>query len=251
METEHYIDGQHNGGVYNSFNNNPYIYCYQSPVMLIDPNGKQVWSRIWGGVKAVGGGLEMVAGGALLAIPEPTMATKVAGVVVVAHGADVASAGLKQIWTGEDTSSLTSQGLQAVGMSKQNAEMVDASISIIGTAGAGTISNASKAGLVTTETVEASKSIISTENGIEITGFTRHGLNRAIERGVKTDGILDAVKNPLKTGKVVTDKLGRQSQRFIGKQSEVVVNPENGKIISVNPTSSKKAANLLKNVNNK
>jgi len=141
--------------------------------------------------------------------------------------------------------------LQAAGMSKQNAEIVDASISIIGTAGAGTISNASKAGLVTTETVEASKSIICTENGIEITGFTRHGLNRAIERGVKTDGILDAVKNPLKTGKVVTDKLGRQSQRFIGKQSEVVVNPENGKIISVNPTSSKKAANLLKNVNNK
>ena len=40
-ETEHYIDGQHNGGVYNSFNNNTYIYCYQNPVILVDPNGKQ------------------------------------------------------------------------------------------------------------------------------------------------------------------------------------------------------------------
>jgi RHS repeat-associated protein len=42
MEVEHYIDGQHNGGVYNSFNHNTYGYCYQSPVKLVDPNGKQV-----------------------------------------------------------------------------------------------------------------------------------------------------------------------------------------------------------------
>lgn len=40
--SEHYIDGQHNGGVYNSGNLNPYIYCYQSPVVYFDPNGKQV-----------------------------------------------------------------------------------------------------------------------------------------------------------------------------------------------------------------
>jgi len=39
--SEHYIDGEHNGGVYNSKNNNPYIYCYQSPVLFVDPNGKQ------------------------------------------------------------------------------------------------------------------------------------------------------------------------------------------------------------------
>jgi hypothetical protein len=41
LEVEHYIDGQHNGGVYNSFNHNTYGYCYQSPVLLVDPNGKQ------------------------------------------------------------------------------------------------------------------------------------------------------------------------------------------------------------------
>ncbi|QII70328.1 type IV secretion protein Rhs [Apibacter sp. B3706] len=40
-ETEHYIDGQHNGGVYNSFNLNTNIYCYHNPVKLVDPNGKQ------------------------------------------------------------------------------------------------------------------------------------------------------------------------------------------------------------------
>ena len=41
MEVEHYIDGQHNEGVYNSFNLNTYGYCYQNPVLLVDPNGKQ------------------------------------------------------------------------------------------------------------------------------------------------------------------------------------------------------------------
>jgi len=38
---EHYIDGEHNGGVYNNGNLNPYLYCYQNPVIYVDPNGKQ------------------------------------------------------------------------------------------------------------------------------------------------------------------------------------------------------------------
>ena len=39
---ENYLDGEHNSGIYNNFNLNPYGYCYQNPVKLIDPNGKQV-----------------------------------------------------------------------------------------------------------------------------------------------------------------------------------------------------------------
>lgn len=39
---EHYIDGEHNEGIYNSGNLNPYIYTYQNPVIYVDPNGKQV-----------------------------------------------------------------------------------------------------------------------------------------------------------------------------------------------------------------
>ncbi|MEG0926854.1 hypothetical protein [Chryseobacterium sp.] len=81
---------------------------------------------------------------------------------------------------------------------------------------------------------------------VKVTGFTKHGLNRVIQRGVKSSSILDALKNPLKIGKVTTDAAGRQSQQFIGKLSEVVVNHQTGKIISVNPTSSSKAAKLLK-----
>ncbi|PQL89452.1 hypothetical protein C4S77_12480 [Apibacter adventoris] len=41
LEDEHYIDGEHNGGVYNSFNHNTYMYCLQNPILYVDPNGKQ------------------------------------------------------------------------------------------------------------------------------------------------------------------------------------------------------------------
>ena len=40
-EHEHYIDGQHNGGVFNPMNLNTYGYTYQNPIRYIDPNGKQ------------------------------------------------------------------------------------------------------------------------------------------------------------------------------------------------------------------
>ena len=87
-------------------------------------------------------------------------------------------------------------------------------------------------------------------NGIEISCFTSHGVDRAIgslgRNGVNPTSILDALKSPLKINETVIDKFGRASQRFIGRFGEVVVNPQTGKIISVNPTSSSKAAKLLK-----
>jgi RHS repeat-associated protein len=43
FETEFYGDGQHNGGDYNNKNLNSYQYCYQSPIIHVDPNGKQVY----------------------------------------------------------------------------------------------------------------------------------------------------------------------------------------------------------------
>lgn len=40
---ENYIEGEHNGGFFNNNNLNFYSYCYQNPVILTDPNGKQVF----------------------------------------------------------------------------------------------------------------------------------------------------------------------------------------------------------------
>ena len=52
QETEHYIDGQHNGGIYNPMNMATYSYTYQNPIKYIDPNGKQVeWKKAWESVK--------------------------------------------------------------------------------------------------------------------------------------------------------------------------------------------------------
>ena len=42
QEIEHYIDGQHNGGIYNPMNMATYSYTYQNPIKYIDPNGKQL-----------------------------------------------------------------------------------------------------------------------------------------------------------------------------------------------------------------
>jgi hypothetical protein len=78
-------------------------------------------------------------------------------------------------------------------------------------------------------------------NGTEITGFTRHGINRAIgdgasRAGVKPQAVLDALKNP---GKIVegVDDLGRPFQVFHGANARVVVNPKTGQIVSMNPLS--------------
>lgn len=81
---------------------------------------------------------------------------------------------------------------------------------------------------------------------IKVEGFAKHAVDRAIQRGIKPDSILDALKNPLKKGEVKIDIYGRPSQRLIGKNAEVVINPANGRIISVNATSTKKAEQLLK-----
>lgn len=71
-----------------------------------------------------------------------------------------------------------------------------------------------------------------------------YGVHRAIgdthkRKGVSSSSILDALKNPVKV-KEVKVKNQEKSQKFDGKTSSVVINPDTGKIISVNPKSYKK-----------
>ncbi|MGF6916450.1 RNase A-like domain-containing protein [Paraburkholderia sp. 40] len=67
-------------------------------------------NRLWGGLQIVGGVLEMVGAAALCVLPEPTMASKAGCVVFGVHGSDTAAAGLRQVWTAQDTSTLIQQG---------------------------------------------------------------------------------------------------------------------------------------------
>ncbi|MCL4741610.1 MAG: hypothetical protein KJZ54_05330, partial [Phycisphaerales bacterium] len=64
-----------------------------------------------------------------------------------------------------------------------------------------------------------------------ITGFTRHGLNRAISRGVKPCDILDSVRCPTE---VVKQSGGRT--KYIGRKAVTILNKD-GKVITVWPQS--------------
>ncbi|MDV7696738.1 DUF4225 domain-containing protein [Chryseobacterium soli] len=133
---EHYIDGQHNGGVYNSGNLNPYIYCYQSPIVYYDPNGKQskFWTRTWGGVQMVGGAAEAVIGGVGGVVTAETGVGAVVGYAVLINGIDNTVAGATQLWTGESTQTALHQGTKYVakkaGVGEKNAELLASGIDL-------------------------------------------------------------------------------------------------------------------------
>lgn len=84
----------------------------------------------------------------------------------------------------------------------------------------------------------AQKAFVASD-GTEIIGFTRHGINRAIgddakRAGVRPEALLDAIKNPTKIAEGVDD-LGRPFKVYRGADARVVINPETGRIVSMNP----------------
>ncbi|WP_306714878.1 RNase A-like domain-containing protein [Burkholderia dolosa] len=88
--------------------------------------GEMLSNRLWGGLQVVGGVLEMTGAAALCIAPEPTGLTKLGCVAFGVHGADTAAAGLKQIWTGRQTSALLQHGVsKLVDAAKAPPEMAD------------------------------------------------------------------------------------------------------------------------------
>ena len=57
----------------------------------------------------------------------------------------------------------------------------------------------------------------------EIKGFTKHGLNKIINEGMKYEHINDALVNTIKITERI-DELGRTSFRYIGEKAVVIVN---------------------------
>lgn len=96
---------------------------------------------------------------------------------------------------------------------------------------------------------------IETARGTKITGQRKHFLERVIgtmkdpktgrsRSGVTVEDIQDALKAPLDVRKIVTDTKGDRSQKYIGANATVSVNPDTGKLIQCNPTDSDIARRL-------
>ena len=65
--------------------------------------------------------------------------------------------------------------------------------------------------------------IIKTANGLQVKGLTSHARERAIET---------ALQKPLVVKEPIIDVYGRKSQRFIGENATVNINPDTGTIIT-------------------
>lgn len=63
-----------------------------------------------------------------------------------------------------------------------------------------------------------------------ITGFTRHGLNQAIDRGISPGAIVNTLRNPTSV-KTFTTGANAGTTRYIGPQSTVVVNNQ-GRVVT-------------------
>jgi RHS repeat-associated protein len=82
---------------------------------------------------------------------------------------------------------------------------------------------------------------IVASNGTRVRGYTGHGVQRAVGDGASRAGtspraVLDALRNPRKIVEGV-DSQGRPYQVFTGRDARVVVNPQTGEIVSMNPLS--------------
>ncbi len=126
-----------------------YVYVSNNPVRLVDPSGRDGWDRVWGGVKALGGALEVSAGAALIGAGAASSEIGVgflliaAGAVVTSHGIDTVQAGVRQVVTGQRTDTVTSEVLQKkAGLSPRAANLIDAAISVVGTLGASAVTKA-------------------------------------------------------------------------------------------------------------
>ena len=93
-----------------------------------------VEQRFWGAATAIGGALELVGAAALLLAPEPTVLTKVAGVALGAHGADTATAGFRQVYSGRSEATVTSEVARsaalAFGVDQKNANLIGLTVDI-------------------------------------------------------------------------------------------------------------------------
>lgn len=74
---------------------------------------------------------------------------------------------------------------------------------------------------------------VKMKHGILTCRMSDHAGIQAASRKVSSREIVDAITKPLYINDITLDQAGRKSQRYIGKNATVNVNPDNGTIITV------------------
>lgn len=81
---------------------------------------------------------------------------------------------------------------------------------------------------------------LKTPDGIVINDLSAHLYDRRGERNIDIKSIIRTVKHPIKVDGIKYDNQGRPSKKYIGDYSTIVINPDNGRIITVYPTTRKR-----------
>jgi RHS repeat-associated protein len=144
-------------------------YCYAdgNPISNLDPFGLWSWTQTFGVVKVFGGVGEGLAGGSLAIASSWTGLGAVAGGAVAVHGLDTIQSGFRQAVNGQAVDSFTSQGLQAAGVSRNTANLVDTGVSVVGSAGAGIFNGATKVAAIAQTEEAAGMSTWQILNGVD------------------------------------------------------------------------------------
>lgn len=85
--------------------------------------------------------------------------------------------------------------------------------------------------------------ITVSNSGLVSIRLSDHIVRRAINRGISAEDMIDALTYPLDISKIKVDKNG-WSQKIIGEHATIAINPGDGTLITVHPTSTKRAAKL-------
>ena len=87
---------------------------------------------------------------------------------------------------------------------------------------------------------------ITTRDGVHVARIAIHAAEQAENRRVSKKNILDATERSLYISPITIDPAGRPSKQYLGKAATVAINPNNGSIVSVWPTSRKRARKHMK-----
>jgi len=147
----------------------------------------EFYPRVAGTVKAIAGGLEMLAGLTFALGTAKTGVGFAAGLAVTVHGEDVMISGLKGAVSGAPVPGMTEKLLQAGGMSAADAAALDTLISVAGTMGTSLPSSLGKGGAAGI-TLSQAKGGAAT---LAITGQAMSKL-RALHAAIKGGAILFA-----------------------------------------------------------